>query len=729
MSRFTSPEIGPAGREPDADESPTAEIPVISAGSAAPASGPRVVAPGAERAGDFEFDSLGAELAHRFPLSRITLWFSVLLCAVLFAYGAWQRRWIADDGLIVLRTVRNLLAGNGPVFNVGERVEVNTSTAWTYLLWFCSWISDVQTEYVVLWVALVLTVAAIPLAMLGTARLYKGGASWDRMRGTGILLLPAGGLVYLALPPAREFATSGLEVSLTIFWIALLWWLAIAWAQSPMFPGPGRGAGLRAWSVLLGLAFVAGLTWLVRPELAVLGGLILLVVVLAPIGLGRRLAVIAVAGFLPVVYQVFRMGYYGLPVPNTAVAKDASGAKWEQGLAYLSNLMGPYALWLPLLVLVIAVPLILLSVIGARRPAPSAPQPHGRREGNLEKGRWQRRRALAHSPAVIVVVMLIGGLIEALYWIRQGGDFMSGRVLLAPLFILLLPVMVLPLRIPGREPERADNAVARRGRLAAAARLTGGAAGAAIAAVAWVVVIGWALYVSTMRGMPDGTAIGPTGIVDERAFYALQTGNAHPLTAADYLAYPRMRSLQDALANTPRGGLYLPSYDYDFWFVDPLPYPRPPGMAATQTVFFTNLGMTSMNTSLETRIWDQVGLAWPIATHTARLTDGRIGHDKDQFPDWAVAESQAFPKKPALPPFIDPDWVHQAAKALTCPAIVELQESYSAPLTSELFIRNIKLSLANMEFRIDRVPENTLRMCRMDVPEPLTDAQKYIQPK
>ena len=44
---------------------------------------------------------------------------SVLVVAALFGWGAWQRRWIADDGLIVLRTVRNLLAGNGPVFNAG----------------------------------------------------------------------------------------------------------------------------------------------------------------------------------------------------------------------------------------------------------------------------------------------------------------------------------------------------------------------------------------------------------------------------------------------------------------------------------------------------------------------------------------------------------------------------------------------------------------------------------
>ena len=42
------------------------------------------------------------------------------------------------------------------------------------------------------------------------------------------------------------------------------------------------------------------------------------------------------------------MGYYALPYPNTAVSKDAGGAKWSQGFAYLWNLLGPYLLWLPL---------------------------------------------------------------------------------------------------------------------------------------------------------------------------------------------------------------------------------------------------------------------------------------------------------------------------------------------------------------------------------------------
>lgn len=104
---------------------------------------------------------------------RVSLWVSVAVVAVLFGWGAWQRRWIADDGLIVLRTVRNLLAGNGPVFNQGERVEANTSTAWTYLMYIGSWVGGpVRMEYVALTLALVLSVSGVALLMLGAGRLY-----------------------------------------------------------------------------------------------------------------------------------------------------------------------------------------------------------------------------------------------------------------------------------------------------------------------------------------------------------------------------------------------------------------------------------------------------------------------------------------------------------------------------------------------------------------------------
>ena len=266
-----------------------------------------------------------------------------------FTIGAWQRRWIADDGLIVLRTIRNLMAGNGPVFNAGERVEANTSTAWTYVLWFFSWITGGQLEYVALWTALIMSVVAIPLAMYGTARLLWPTVAANR----GVtLLLPLGSIIYITLPPARDFATSGLENGLSIFWVAALWCLFLAWAKRDPTTSRRENAATGF------LAFVAGLAPLIRPELTLLGALVLLVLVCAPstsqradlVGRwGMRLAIIVVAGILPVAYQVFRMGYYAVLVPNPAIAKDASGSKWGQGFKYLANMFGPYVLLLPVI--------------------------------------------------------------------------------------------------------------------------------------------------------------------------------------------------------------------------------------------------------------------------------------------------------------------------------------------------------------------------------------------
>ena len=100
------------------------------------------------------------EPAFPFPMSaRLSLWCSVVVVGALFGWGAWQRRWIADDGLIVLRTIRNLLAGNGPVFNAGERVEANTSTLWTYLMYLGGLVGGpVRLEYVALTLALSISV-------------------------------------------------------------------------------------------------------------------------------------------------------------------------------------------------------------------------------------------------------------------------------------------------------------------------------------------------------------------------------------------------------------------------------------------------------------------------------------------------------------------------------------------------------------------------------------------
>ncbi len=619
-------------------------------------------------------------------LVRVSLGISVAVVAALFAWGAWQRRWIADDGLIVLRTVRNLLAGNGPVFNPGERVEANTSTAWTYLMYAGAWVGGpMRLEYVALAFALGLSVLGAAFVMLGTGRLFA-----PSLRGRRAIMLPAGALVYIALPPARDFATSGLESALTLAYLGLLWWMMVCWSQ----PVRGRREG----RVFTGaLAFVAGFSVMVRPELALMGGLALIMMLIAARTWRRRVLIVVAGGLLPVAYEVFRMGYYGLVVPGTALAKDAAGDKWSQGVIYLLNFDAPYAVWVPL---ALFVPLGVLVLAARRRPSFLRPV--------LAPDYGRVARAVQSPPAVVAFV-LVSGLLQALYWIRQGGDFMHGRVLLAPLFCLLAPVAVIPVLIPdGKDYSRETG------------YWVTGAAGAL-----WLGIACWSLWAANSSGMgDDATRVTYSGIVDERRFYAQATGHAHPLTAADYLGYPRMAAILTALDNTPDGALLLPSGNYIQWDLVPMAQPPPRGAPNGQppekpqhTVFFTNLGMVGMNVGLDVRVIDQIGLANPLAQHTERLKHGRIGHDKNLFPDWVIADGPWVKIYPGIPGYLDADWVAQAVAALKCPETQAVLSSVRAPMTLHRFFSNVLHAYEFTEYQIDRVPLYELARCGLPVPE------------
>lgn len=613
---------------------------------------------------------------------------------VLFGVGAWRRRWISDDGLIVLRTVRNLLAGNGPVFNAGERVEANTSTVWTYLLYVGSWLGGpVRLEYVVLAFALALSLLGVALLMLGSARLYA-----PDLHGRRAVLLPAGALVYIAVPPARDFATSGLESGLALAYLGLLWWMMVCWSQALRAPRSRE----RGWRFTVALAFVAGCSVLVRPELALIGGAALIMLLVAAPARRPRLLILVAGGLLPLGYQIFRMGYYALVVPGTALAKDAVGDKWSQGMIYLANFNAPYALWVPA-VLLVALGLVLwVAAAMGRRPRRSLPPG------------YRRSAARVQSPAAVVWFMVASGLLQATYWIRQGGDFMHGRVLLVPLFCVLAPVAVVPVVLPDR---------ARRGE--EAGYLLSGAIG-----VLWLAVAGWALWAANSPGMDalegGGTRVTYSGIVDERRFYAQATGHAHPLTAADYLDYPRMRAAVTTIAHTPAGALLLPSGNYDQWDLVPvIPVvpvtpgaPPAPDGSGPHTVFFTNLGMLGMNVGLNVRVLDQIGLANPIAAHTERLQHGRIGHDKELFRDWIVADGPWVKWYPGIPGYLDQDWVAEAEAALQCPDTAAVLNSVRAPMGPRRFLSNLLHSVGFTKYRMDRVPLNELIRCGLDVPEP-----------
>ncbi|MFJ2261997.1 hypothetical protein ACIOKD_27315 [Streptomyces sp. NPDC087844] len=310
--------------------------------------------------------------------------------ALLIAYAGFRRRWMSDDAYIYVRTVRQVLAGNGPVFNAGERVESSTGTLWQWLL-VAAGAVGVDPATAAVYGGLLLTAAGFALAGIGALRTYGGRVA-----------VPLGSLVLLGLPPVWDFATSGLETGLATCWIAGAW-LALT---------------TRPASLVTSL--VIGLGPLVRPDL----GLVTVVFLGAQWLLVRPswrgvFAGAGAAGALPVAYEVFRAGYYGHLVPLPAVTKEASQSLWGRGLIYLGDFAHPYLLWVPAL-------FVAAAVLPTR--------------GGLYGGR--------RGPGVVRLVPalapVVAGLLCWLYVVKVGGDFMHGRMLLPGLLLMLLPVFVVP---------------------------------------------------------------------------------------------------------------------------------------------------------------------------------------------------------------------------------------------------------------------------------------------
>ncbi|WP_410601484.1 hypothetical protein [Amycolatopsis sp. lyj-90] len=417
-------------------------------------------------------------------------WFGFGLVLMVYADLAWRRRWMSDDGLIVLRTVRQILAGNGPVFNIGERVETNTSPLWTAILSVFGLIPGVPLEWISVITGLVFSVAGLFFGLDGARRLYQPLAFHG--------LAPAGALVVCALPPFRDFATSGLETGLITLWLGGTWWLLVR-RLSTMDE-------LRTWPV----ALVAGLGPLVRPDLALFSGvaLVALVVLLRP-GLRPALVLLAVAGALPLAYQVFRMGYYGLLTPNTALVKEASEANWGRGWAYLADLFQPYWLLLPVLLLAAA----FLTM----------------------------KSTMDRTFAVLTAVPLVGAVLLSLYVIRVGGDFMHGRMLLPALFCLLLPVLALPVT-----------------RVTTAFLLAVGI---------------WAFVAAGSLRPPYSAEPRAVGVTDERSYWSRATGHEHPILAEDYADHPSMPSVLSAVLGVEGPAVLIQDYATRRWYAYPTDRP------------------------------------------------------------------------------------------------------------------------------------------------------------
>jgi len=319
------------------------------------------------------------------PRAIALAWAAVVTAALVMVA---LHTWVTDDVFITYRYCDNVLAGHGPVYNPGERSE-----GYTHFLWFILLTIGraLHVDPVPLGRYLPMPFFAISLVLLGriSGRLFPGRGGWFG--------LPVALVGWAVHEDARLFASGGLE---TAAFIAAL----LAGVDALASHHPRRGA----WS---GWAF--SLAVLLRPE-----GLLY-----AAMGAAywawtdrRALRQYALTGVLLCApLFVFRMLYYGYPLPNPYYAKSGSLSYWSQGWLYTRTYFGSYFVLLG----------ASLGAIPIRR-AWSAPDPDARAAARL-------LTTLAAAAAATIFLVA-----------RGGGDFMFARFFLptTPFLLLLLEAAV-----------------------------------------------------------------------------------------------------------------------------------------------------------------------------------------------------------------------------------------------------------------------------------------------
>jgi len=542
----------------------------------------------------------------------------VVVPVVIVLVGAWSYRWVDEDAFIDFRIIGNLLAGHGLVYNVGERVEVDSDPLWLLTL---AGLHEVLPFMALEWLSVGLGMVCTGLGFLTGGRAVQRLAA-GRREATAV---PIGLLIASVTAGVWEFSTSGLEMSMVFLWLGVSFWLLVRVEARRTRPG---------WT-----AVVLGLGTLIRPELAVASVVFvaaLLVVVAAPgwdpaASRWHRFGRPVVAALaLPVAFELFRMAYYALLVPNTALAKQAGSSWVSQGLTYLWNFVAPYTLW---------VPVLLGAVLLGDRVA-----------------RWWRR---GDRLGVLLLATPVGaGLADLVYVVWIGGDYMHARLLLPAFFALCLPVFCTGDQL----------------RSAMAVPVAG--------VVVWAVIAaGWLRYVPPPpRGLNPQTVF----ISNERNSWITATGNPHPVTAADYgralsgEAGPVLARLADRIPPGHQEQLVITD---DYAPLDPSSaVPARSPLPFTLAVNLPAIGVIGYLAGPKVYVFDSFSLANPIGSHTLVVHRARPGHEKLIGPAWMLGRF-GVPGSTRVPGGPSPASVAAAGQALSCDPLAAYLATITRPLS------------------------------------------------
>jgi arabinofuranosyltransferase len=212
-----------------------------------------------------------------------------------------------DDAYITLRYSKNLLLGNGPVFNIGERVEGYSNFSWMVLLAAFGRVgASMETAMKVL--SFVSGLGVLALVWKFAENNFKTGLAI----ATSVILLATSSFFAV-------WSVDGLE---TMFYTMLLTSLVYLLAAERNNP--------------LSIGIIASLVALTRPE-GIMFSLITVMCLTHKNGLISGLKALGLVAIAAGGYELFRVDYFGEFVSNTAIAKvHWSMDKSLEGLRYLN---------------------------------------------------------------------------------------------------------------------------------------------------------------------------------------------------------------------------------------------------------------------------------------------------------------------------------------------------------------------------------------------------------
>ena len=308
--------------------------------------------------------------------NNFTIW--ILIFIALGAYAITTRIWVAEDAYISFRYILNIFSGKGLVFNEGEYVEGFTHPYWLLLVSILHF-SGIHFHKGSIILGLLLSLSSIFIYLLSSIK-----------KENYIFVFPA---ILISHEGFRDFATSGLEVSFTLFMLTIL--LSMTYGKELGSP--------------FSLGAVVSILYHTRPEM----GLLIPFYFFWKIYEKKKLDFTWVFRFglsiliFAVLYHIFRYIYFNDFFPNTFYAKSGAKSRYYDGFKYLFHFLFYSKFFLMSVLLIVG--LFLYKI----------------KNNKLSKDYlipWRE----------IILAIFVSH-----YVIRVGGDFMGFRLLLPYFFILL----------------------------------------------------------------------------------------------------------------------------------------------------------------------------------------------------------------------------------------------------------------------------------------------------